>query len=566
MMAVRSRATEPPMLMAERPGVLAWLDDFFAAYYAHHPVNATFIGVHAHDHRLPDFSENGAGDALADLQDLLRRSDFVEDDLDPVDRIDLRLARGFLRIRSAEYESLHFHQGNPSTHTGEAIFGVLSLLLTDFGPEPERTGAAAARMNAIPALLEQAMDRIRSAPAPWTARALRECEGARILFTTGMRTYAGTRRTAPGFLTAANRAATAFERFGAHLEGMPSAGSIACGDALLDVYLRDGHCLAEGARDIAERAEAELQNAERDLAAGAKAFGAHTPDEALARLADEHPSVDGYYGRYGEIWRAMKERAVDEDLLTWPEFPIRYVPRPDWVRDAAPYLYFLYYRCPATFGAPEPHEYLVTPIDRGIPEPERTRLLRAHDDSVIRRNHVIHHGGIGHHVQNWHAARARSRVGQVAAVDCASRIAMFCGGTMAEGWACYATDLMAEHGALTPLERYAELRSRARMCARAVADVRLHTGRFSLADAAAFYVDRAGMSADAAKGEAVKNSMFPGAALMYMAGTDAIHTLRRSLESRPGFSLRTFHDEFLSWGSIPVAIVAEQMAGEAVAP
>ena len=69
-------------------------------------------------------------------------------------------------------------------------------------------------------------------------------------------------------------------------------------------------------------------------------------------------------------------------------------------------------------------------------------LLQATNDSVIKLNHVIHHGSIGHHVQNWHAFRSASRIGQVAAVDCASRIAMFCGGTMAEGWACYATDLM----------------------------------------------------------------------------------------------------------------------------
>ena len=28
----------------------AWLDRFFAHYYAMRPVNATFIGVHNHDH------------------------------------------------------------------------------------------------------------------------------------------------------------------------------------------------------------------------------------------------------------------------------------------------------------------------------------------------------------------------------------------------------------------------------------------------------------------------------------------------------------------------------------
>jgi uncharacterized protein (DUF885 family) len=149
----------------------------------------------------------------------------------------------------------------------------------------------------------------------------------------------------------------------------------------------------------------------------------------------------------------------------------------------------------------------------------------------------------------------------MAAVDCASRIAMLCGGTMAEGWACYATDLVAEHGFLTPLEAYAERHTRVRMACRAVVDVELHRGRMSLDEATAFYREHAGMSEAAARGEAVKNSMFPGGAVMYLAGIDAIHELRRRVAAREGkgFDLARFHDAFLSHGSVPVALVAEAM-------
>jgi uncharacterized protein (DUF885 family) len=146
-------------------------------------------------------------------------------------------------------------------------------------------------------------------------------------------------------------------------------------------------------------------------------------------------------------------------------------------------------------------------------------------------------------------------------VDCASRIAMFCGGTMAEGWACYATDLMAEFGALTPLEHLAELASRIRMCCRAVVDVELHRGRMSVDEATTLYEREAGMSGAAARSEAVKNSMFPGAALMYLMGTDALHDLRRQRRDRLGadFSLRDFHDQLLAYGSVPVSLIAEDM-------
>ena len=69
------------------------------------------------------------------------------------------------------------------------------------------------------------------------------------------------------------------------------------------------------------------------------------------------------------------------------------------------------------------------------------------------------------------------------------------------------------------------------------------------------------MKRAAARAEAVKNSMFPGAALMYLTGTDAIHALRRRLSAQEGaaFSLRAFHDTFLSYGSIPVSLIAEDM-------
>jgi len=65
----------------------------------------------------------------------------------------------------------------------------------------------------------------------------------------------------------------------------------------------------------------------------------------------------------------------------------------------------------------------------------------------------------------------------------------------------------------------------------------------------------------AAQAEAVKNSMFPGAAVMYWLGTDTLRRLRLDRERAEGaaFSLQRFHDTVLSYGSIPVPLVAELM-------
>jgi hypothetical protein len=280
-------------------------------------------------------------------------------------------------------------------------------------------------------------------------------------------------------------------------------------------------------------------------------------------LADDHPTAGGYYAAFGRTWHACRQIALEHDLVTWPDWPIRYTPIPAWAREAAPQLYWLFYRSPAPLDAYTGHDYVVAPVEHEMPEAERDRRLRAWNHSVIKLNHVVHHGALGHHVQNWHAThRSRTRIGTIAAVDCASRIGMFLGGSLAEGWACYATDLMEEHGLLSPLERAAEQHSRVRMLARAIVDIRLHTGGLGPTEAVRFYMAEAGLSADAAEAEVTKNWMFPCTALMYWLGTQGILDLRAALQQKQGaaFRLKTFHDELLSYGSIPVPLIARLMA------
>ena len=48
---------------------------------------------------------------------------------------------------------------------------------------------------------------------------------------------------------------------------------------------------------------------------------------------------------------------------------------------------------------------------------------------------------------------------------------------------------------------------------------------------------------------------------MYLMGNDAIHKLRKEMKERRGnqFSLSDFHDQFLSYGSIPVKLISDDM-------
>jgi Bacterial protein of unknown function (DUF885) len=539
-------------------------------------VNATFVGVHDWDDRFPDYSEAGLAATQQEMEGLLGRfrtlpPPAAAGGVSPVEALDRELAEGFLEIDVWERGSPHGPAGNPCAFTGEALFGVIALLLRPFAPVAERVEHAIARMAAIPDFLAAAV-RLRQAPGAWVDRALRECAGAAVLFERGIEMFlAGEDVRGHGVdpervRAAARAAAAAFARFAGHLERevRPNAtGAYACGEAALTLLMRRGHGVASTPAEVRRLAEERAQEAEAALRDRASEAGfAGDWRRALSELAARHPTAERYYDRYTEIWETAREAAIEHRLVTWPDYPIRFVPRPRWTRDAAPFLYFLAYRAPAAYDRVPVVDYLVTPVETGMPPDEQTRRLRAANDAAITLNHVIHHGGLGHHVQNWFAYRAASRIGRVAAVDCASRIAMLCGGTMAEGWACYAVDLMEEIGFLSPLERCAQAHTRLRIALRAIADVALHTGAWTLADTASAYETRGGMEAAAAQAEAVKNSLFPATAMMYLLGVDGIHRLRREAGAGRDGGLRAFHDRLLACGSVPVARAAALLGEE----
>jgi hypothetical protein len=549
------------------------LDAFFESYYRLRPVNATFTGVHDDDDRLPDWSPDGLASALGEMRGLRAALDAApapNAGLDDVAERDRRLAASFLEVQIAEIESRHFQRGNPSLAAGEAVFGVIALMTRPFAPVAARAEAAIARLAALPVFLEGARLSIDAGvPDEWRARCVRECEGAARLLGGGIGRWVAVEGIdeprAGRLLAAAGRAGAAFDEFRSWAaRDAPAAAPhrYSCGPELLGLLLTRGHWCRRPAVALAVEAQHALDEALETLTTRALAIAPGGWPEVQQRLSAAHPDVDSYLPAYQREWDACRARAAERDLVTWPDYPIRYVPIPEHTRDAAPLLYYLSYRSPAPFDQLPVHDYVVTPVEPAMPREEQLRRLQAANTSVIKLNHVVHHGAIGHHVQNYYAYRGESQIGRVAAVDCAGRIGMFSGGTMAEGWACYATDLMDEVGFFTPEESLAQQHTRARLLARAVVDIGLHSGSLSFDDAAAIYRDRVGMPPEAARAEACKNSMFPGTALMYWLGAEGLHALRRQRERQEGaaFSLRGFHDRLLAYGSIPVPLIAELMS------
>jgi uncharacterized protein DUF885 len=547
------------------------LDGFLDGWYRQQPVTATFTGIHGHDHVLPDYSPE-ALQASRDAMSLTRRAlaeaghgVLHSDDLRQRDwaAIDGALADAALEVRLAEDESRHFVRGNPSIAVGEALFSLVALAgSNDPSPAGPRVEAAVSRLRAFPAFLHGARRTLGEGdmPAAWRDRAVRECDGGLLLLAdlSGWAVASG----APvslcrDFQEAATHAAAAVEWFRSFLAGRVAAPATryAAGHGLLALLIRRGHWCETPIERLQHEARAALERESFHLK---DALQGEDWSSVALRLASTHPDTDDVLHAVHATWNEC--RALSSGEVTWPGMELPYAPTPEWARRAAPFLYYLPYRSPA------PYENTVGRYDVLLPAATDAAAQEAFgrnwNRSTIKLNHVAHHGGLGHHVQNWHAARSLSRVGRGAAVDAACRIAMFCGGTMAEGWACYATEIMESLGFLTPDERIAEQHTRVRLMARAVVDLELHTGRMTFDEAVRFHMDAAQLTPAAAHAETTKCSMFPGTAMMYWLGLRDLWRLRSAEEASRGanFSSKTFHDELLSFGSIPVALAAKVMA------
>ena len=557
--------------MSAAVGQTTVLDAFFENFYRRRPVTATFTGIHDYDRALPDFSPEAMKAARDEMSAMrrtladggygvlhseeLRRRDW--------DAIDGALADSVLEVRLAEDESAHFVRGNPSLAIGEALFSVVALAgSNDRSPETSRIEAAVSRLRAFPAFLHGARRTLGDGemPAAWRDRAIRECDAGVLLLAdlAGWPVASGAPVTLCRELQdAATHATAAVEWFRAYLAARPDAPTTryAAGHGLLATLIRRGHWCDVPIERLQHEARAAL---EREVSHLRDALQGESWSDVAARLAATHPDTGDIIDVARRSWHECRELSSGE--VTWPGEELPYRPTPEWVRRAAPYLYYLPYRSPA------PYDGSIGRYDVLLPEPGDAAgqevLARNWNHAAIKLNHVAHHGGLGHHVQNWHATRSPSRVGRVAAVDTASRIAMFCGGTMAEGWACYATEIMESLGFLTPDERISEQHTRVRLMTRAVVDLELHTGRMTFDEAVLFHTNACQATPSTAHAEVTKCSMFPGTAMMYWLGLRDLWRMRSAEEAARGstFSAKVFHDELLNCGSIPVPLASKLMA------
>lgn len=135
-------------------------------------------------------------------------------------------------------------------------------------------------------------------------------------------------------------------------------------------------------------------------------------------------------------------------------------------------------------------------------------------------------------------------------------------GAYGEGWALYCESLGKELGLYTdPYQYMGALGDEIHRAIRLVVDVALHTKNMTREQAIKYMMDNEAISEQGATAEIERYMAIPAQALSYKTGALKIRELREKYTKQQGnnFSLKSFHDELLKDGCLPLDVLENKM-------
>lgn len=131
-----------------------------------------------------------------------------------------------------------------------------------------------------------------------------------------------------------------------------------------------------------------------------------------------------------------------------------------------------------------------------------------------------------------------------------------------EGWALYAEELGIEMGLFTdPYQYFGKLSDEMLRAMRLVVDTGLHAKGWTREQAIQYMKDNSPMAESDIVAEVERYMAIPGQALSYKVGQLKIISLRQKAEAALGerFDLKLFHDQILTTGSLPMAVMEQKI-------
>lgn len=543
----------------------ALVDDLLRTDFEASPVMASALGLTEYDERLDDLSAEAFERRDADAAAFLARFDAVGDEgLSLDERIDRDLARAVLRGRTILADWRGWRR-DPVVYSGPITSGLFGLFLHRLRPDADLVDAAVARLEQVEAAVDAGIANLDPGLAHplIVGRGRGAAEGALRY----VRDLLPDEVTDPGLRerlrSAGAAAAPHLERWVAHLGSLAegATGEWQLGEERYTRLLREKEVLADDARSLRGRGQAEFDRLDAEMRALAREAAGDEDYVAVLRAADEdHPPTEDAMRATYEEWTARSRAFLAETgLFTLPPGESCAVePSPVFQR---PVLGVASYMAPPAFSESWRGHFFVPYAPDGTPPDEIAERLKNNSHSSIPTT-AAHETYPGHH---WHLVMRKRNPSRIRKVY----------GTpyFNEGWALYTERVMREHGFFTePIQVLQHLNATLFRAARIVVDTSLHLGEMSHDEGVRFMVDKAALPEPVARAEVGRYCWWPTQASAYLTGCLAILDLReRYLAARgvggggagaPVAVLREFHDALAGSGSLPLGLAEEAvMAG-----
>src|SRR5262245_42046983 len=298
----RSRSRISMHGLPSNPSLAGLAKEFMEHLFATDPVYATALGHHDTDHRLPAHDKAARARAAGGFTSLLERLEGVsEEGLDADDRLDLRILIHGAKAALFELEDERPWQYDPNFYIRQAGESVATLLKREFAPAAQRYESAVKRIEAFPAYFAQAEHNLVRMPQPHVQVGLLQVDGlSQFLEETFL---AQVDSQVPALSDRARKAVdeatTALVAFEKHLKQATHkpGGEWRLGDELyaekLTLAVGPGITPAK----LMDWAKSTLKTQRARMEEVAKAMGASSVKDALARLEADRPSRDGMLAR-----------------------------------------------------------------------------------------------------------------------------------------------------------------------------------------------------------------------------------------------------------------------------
>jgi uncharacterized protein (DUF885 family) len=508
-----------------------------------YPVATSGMGDHRLDDRLTDYSLATVEQRRQHVSSLLTQVNAMPTEgWSKDDRIDRILFGSQLAYVDFFGRRLNPEQSDPQLYVSECTNAIFSILTKDYASHRTRALAATSRMEKMPALLRTARMNLTRPVKLYAQLAIEAARTGDELYTVSLMTLADG-------LSASERKRLDKARVGAlealhdyadwlqaHLPGMPEWKPM--GEETYNELLKHVLLLPFDAHDVAHLGEVELTRY-RAMEAMLKDPALASPDPARAKHVpqDQQEFLSTYESRLAEMIDFLRKN----QLVTLPAYlgPFQIRQLPEAFKPTSPGGFMnppgLYDKDPGGF-------YFIPTYN---PTSGNFYIRAAIEDP----RPILGHEGIpGHFLQisiaNHLPNEIRRQHGD---------------GVFIEGWALYGEEMLmrtglypensASVGQILRLSRYRS--------ARIGVDVNLHTGRWTFEQAVQYFMEGGGLDREAATGEAAGAASSPSQKICYITGKWQIMRLLGRYRDAQGanFRLGAFHDQLLSYGSLPLSVI-----------